>query len=131
MKQVGVFIALIFTIVSCNQSATPVGKSSVYKDTLAVAYETKGQNNWQLVRATYAFDTVWAYGDKNISDGKYKIDTAKWKFYIMKDTMRDVATRKPIFDTASRTWKMQWDWYELSPKEKDAISVKPLAKLNK
>lgn len=84
-----------------------------------------------MVKATYAFDTVWAYGNKNISEGSFKIDTAKWKFYVLTDTLRDEKTHKPLYDTALKEWKAKWDWVELTDQQKASITVKPLSKLNK
>jgi hypothetical protein len=127
MKRILVIALSVIIISSCSEPS--LQKTIIhFTDTIAVAYGDTAGLNWQLVKAVYSVDTMWAYGDKSLAEGKFKIDTAKWKFFIVRDTMRDV-NKKPIFDSVSKTWKPFYDWYELTDKEKSGIKIVPLAKI--
>ena len=123
MRSLG-FLALAVFIFSCN-SKVP-SNSAVLKsnDTFALAYASKGQNNWVLVQGAYSIgDTVWK------REGAYSLDTA-WKFYIFRDTLRD-SKMKPIYDTALHQYKSRFEWVQLTPTDKQGIDIVILRKINK
>lgn len=125
IPQLTLVMGIVICIFSCKENKQAVVQQKT--DSVIVAYAPKGTENWALTKAVYGIGKKWAYGDSAHSEGNYKIDTNSWKFYILTDTMRDI-NRKPIFDTASKSWKMRWDWIELTEAQKQSINIHILPK---
>lgn len=124
MKSGFIIIGLLFLLSCGNKQAETVATKT---DSVIVAYAPKGTENWALTKAVYGIGKKWAYGDSAHSEGNYKIDTAYWRFYILIDTLRDI-NRKPQYDSASKSWKMRYDWIELTEAQKQGITIHILPK---
>ena len=120
MKQLSVIIAVAFLLSACQPGKPNIPKYNKY-DSFTVIYTSGGQRN----AATGKIDSIYCtptfkYPDRSL-EAYWKLDTG-WAINVRTDTMRD-AKKKPIYDSASKSYKFNTTWYKLTKQDRQSIKV--------
>lgn len=112
-----------------------IGCNSTSKDTFPVKYgdtvdviyrvdsSTKGTTGLFYSRGI-AFDGFERVFEDSSSTTAKKVHRPQWQLLVpnYRDTIRD-ATGKPIYDSASKGYKVNTKWYKLTPQENKSTRV--------